>query len=179
VTVAEAAGAPHGLDLLERELAGLIGTRGPEVRASVRARDFQRFAIAAGDLNPIYFEDVAAKAAGYPSAVGPPVFVSGTMDWGHGPSLGELRSDGTGADRSSFLPLEGFRLMGGGQDLELRAPVVDGAELTVFSVLESVERKEGRSGAFLLLGLATTYADASGELLVLCRDTLIVREPEP
>lgn len=172
-------GAARGLDWLERELAGLVGTRGPEVRASVRARDFQRFAIAAGDLNPIYFDDNAARRAGYPAVVAPPAFVSGTMDWGHGPSLAELRADGTGADRSSWLPLEGFRLMGGGQDLELSAPVVDGTELVVSSVLESVERKEGRSGAFLLLGLATTYGDVSGEPLVLSRDTLIVREPEP
>ncbi len=172
------AGSSPGLDRLERELAELVGTRGPDVRASVQARDFQRFAIAAGDLNPIYFDDDAARAAGYPSAVAPPVFVSGTMDWGHGPSLDELRSDGTGADRSSWLPLEGFRLMGGGQDLELRAPVVDGTQIVSWSALESVERKEGRSGAFLLLGLTTTYTDANGEPLVLCRDTLIVREPE-
>ncbi len=176
--MAQKAARPRGLDWLEGKLAELIGTRGPEIRAHVRGRDFQRFAIAADDLNPIYFEDDAARQAGYPSAVAPPLFLSGTIDWGSGASLRELRADGTGGDRSSWLPLEGFRLMGGGQDLELRRPVVDGIELSASSVLESVERKEGRSGAFLLLVLVTTYAESDREPLVVCRDALIVREPE-
>jgi acyl dehydratase len=171
--------ADSGLGALREALLALVGTHGPETQGRVWSRDFRRFAIAVDDLDPIYFDDDAARAAGYPASVAPPVFLSATMDFGHGPALANLRPDGTGADRTSWLPLEGFRLMGGGQDLAFHRPVLDGTEVRVRSTLESVAEKEGRSGPFLLLGLRTTYRDGSDQPLVECDDTIIVREEEP
>jgi acyl dehydratase len=170
------ASAESGLGALRQALLDLVGTHGPEAHGRVWSRDFRRFAIAVDDPNPIYFDDDAARSAGYPASVAPPVFLSATMDFGHGPALGTLRPDGTGADRTSWLPLEGFRLMGGGQDLAFHRPVLDGTEVRVRSTLESVTQKEGRSGPFILLGLKTTYRDDDDQLLVECEDTIIVRE---
>ena len=172
------ASADSRLGALRGALLDLVGTHGPETGGRVWSRDFRRFAIAVDDLDPIYFDDDAAVAAGYPASVAPPVFLSATMDFGHGPALASLRPDGTGADRTSWLPLEGFRLMGGGQDLAFHRPVLDGTEVRVRSTLESVTEKEGRSGPFLLLGLRTTYRDEHGRPLVECDDTIIVREEE-
>lgn len=172
------ASAEAGVGALRRALLAFVGTHGPETRARVWSRDFRRFAIAVDDLDPIYFDDDAARAAGYPASVAPPVFLSATMDFGHGPALANLRPDGTGADRTSWLPLEGFRLMGGGQDLAFHRPVLEGTEVRVRSTLESVTEKEGRSGSFLLLGLKTIYRDENGEALVECEDTIIVREEQ-
>jgi hydroxyacyl-ACP dehydratase HTD2-like protein with hotdog domain len=145
-------------------LRGLIGTTGPELRATVRARDFERFAVAVGidrsDADP---------------AVAPLLFAPAIQDWDAGPALSELRADGTGADRTSFLPLEGFRLMGGGQELEFHAPVRDGTELRIRSTLDGVELKHGRSGDLVILALTTVYADEQGQPLITCRDTTLVR----
>src|SRR5262249_44520808 len=132
------ASAESGLGPLRKALLALVGTHGPETHGRVSSRDFRRFAIAVDDLDPIYFDYDAARAAGYPSSVATPVFLSATMDFGHGPALAHLRPDGTGADRTSWLPLEGFRLMGGGQDLAFHSPVLDGADVRVRSTLESV-----------------------------------------
>jgi acyl dehydratase len=172
------ASAESGLGPLRDALLALVGTHGPETHGRVSSRDFRRFAIAVDDLDPIYFDDDAARAAGYPASVAPPVFLSATMDFGHGPALASLRPDGTGADRTSWLPLAGFRLMGGGQDLAFHRPVLDGTEVSARSTLEGVAEKEGRSGPFLLLALKTTYRDANDQLLVECDDTIIVRHEE-
>jgi hydroxyacyl-ACP dehydratase HTD2-like protein with hotdog domain len=141
-----------------------IGASGPELRARVDRRDFERFEVATGVEAP----EVAPDAA-------PLLFVSAIQDWGAGPPLGELRPDGTGADRTSFLPLEGHRLMGGGQELEFHAPVVDGTELRIRSTLEDVVLKHGRSGDLTILTLKTVYTDEQGRALVTCRDTTLVR----
>jgi hydroxyacyl-ACP dehydratase HTD2-like protein with hotdog domain len=141
-----------------------IGASGPELRARVDRRDFERFEVATGVESP----------DGEP-AVAPPLFVSAIQDWGAGPALGGLRADGTGADRTSFLPLEGYRLMGGGQELEFHAPVIDGTELRIRSTLEDVVLKHGRSGDLTILTLKTVYTDEQGLALVTCRDTTLVR----
>jgi len=41
----------------------------------IRKEAFQRFGIAADNLNPIFFEPEAAKAAGYSDVVAPPLFL--------------------------------------------------------------------------------------------------------
>lgn len=157
------------------KLRALIGTEGPTTRARVRGRDFARFARAADDANPIYVDDEAARAAGYPAAVAPPVFLSSVQEWGVGLPQREMRPDGTGSERTGWLPLDGLRLMGGGQDLELHKPAFDGDELVITCRLDDVTLKNGRSGPLLLLALTTTYRDAAGEAVVTCRETPIVR----
>ncbi|GAA4236187.1 hypothetical protein GCM10022254_45200 [Actinomadura meridiana] len=156
-------------------LRPLIGTSGPPTRGHVDRRDFARFALAAGDPNPIYQDDVAAQGAGHPAAIAPPVFVSSVQEWGIGKPMAGLRADGTGSERTGWLPLDGLRLMGGGQDLELHEPVLDGTELTITCVLEDVVLKHGRSGPFLLLSLVTTYRKPDGTVVVTCRENPIAR----
>lgn len=163
------------LDAVYERLRALIGTVGPEAKVRVDRRDFARFAIAADDLNPIYFDDAAARAAGYEEAIAPPVFVSSVQEWGAGLPQHELRPDGTGSERTSWLPLDGLRLMGGGQDLELHRPVSDGTELSISCRLDDVTLKQGRSGPLLILSLTTTYRDEHGEPVVTCRETPLAR----
>ena len=49
----------------------VVGTRS----GVVFEKEAQRFAAAVGDLNPIYFDDEAAKAQGYKGIVAPPMFL--------------------------------------------------------------------------------------------------------
>src|SRR3954449_6517646 len=48
---------------------------GPPVSAVVTRREAQRYARSVGDLDPVYFDEGAARAAGYDGLVAPPTFV--------------------------------------------------------------------------------------------------------
>jgi acyl dehydratase len=139
------------------------------------AREFQRFAIACGETNPVYYDDVAARSAGFPAAIAPPLYLSSVTNWGAGPSLSELRQDGSGHSDTRDLPLDGLRLMGCGQELEFHAPVTDGTEVSVESYLSSAELKEGTSGPLLILKTTRRYLDSSGSPVAVCTETVIAR----
>jgi acyl dehydratase len=141
----------------------------------VRAEAFQRFAVAADNLNPVFFEAETARAAGYPDAVAPPLYLSSVRAWTTGPPQDSLRPDGTTSREFAFLPLEGMRIMGGGQDLELHAPVTDGMRVSMELRLEGVELKQGRSGDLLLIKVTQIYRDDADRPLVTCRETFIAR----
>jgi hypothetical protein len=68
-----------------------------------------------------------------------------------------------------------MRIMGGGQDLELHAPVTDGTRVSMELRLDGVELKQGRSGDLLLIKVTQIYRDAAGRPLVTCRETFIAR----
>jgi acyl dehydratase len=141
----------------------------------VRVHDFQRFAIAADNLNPIFFDEGAARAAGYPGAIAPPLLLSAVRNWQAGPPNDALRPDGTTSGEFGFLPLEGMRIMGGGQDLDFHAPVTDGTRVSMELRLDGVELKQGRSGPLLLIRITQTYRDDANQPLITCRETFIAR----
>jgi len=158
-----------------RDLGRMIGRKGPELRASVSARDIARFAVASGDPSAIYRSETEARAAGYEGIPCPPLLLTSVLEWGAGPALGELRADGTGVGREGWLPLEGLRLMGGGQDLDLHRPLLADTGFVAEPVLTGVERKQGGSGDLILLTIETGFRTVAGEPLVTCRETLIAR----
>lgn len=139
------------------------------------ARDFQRFAHASGDTNPRYLDDAAARAEGLPAAVAPPLYLSAVMGWDAGPPEVDLRADGTGKTETVGLPLEGLRLMGAGQDIELHHDVLDGMDVVAHISLDGVDLKQGRSGTLLLLRVLRRYVDGSGREVATCRESFIAR----
>ncbi len=141
----------------------------------MRAKDFQRFAVASGDPNPVFFDDEAAKRYGNPGALAPPLYLSSIIGWGVGPPEESLRPDGSAGDDAASLPLEGLRLMGAGQALEFFEPVTDGTEVVMERIVEAVDLKEGKSGALILVRLTKRYLGADGRLLLVCRETFIGR----
>src|SRR5690606_14269062 len=93
----------------------------------------------------------ADTATGLDGEPAPALFLPSVQELGTGAGTGRLRTDGTGTDRTSFLALEGFRLMGGGQDLTFHRPFFGDEEVTVQTTLEDVVLKNGRSGELILL----------------------------
>jgi hypothetical protein len=156
------------LAIAHEQLRRLIGASGPASTGTISIRDIERFVTASGDELP-----TSNRADGRLPA--PPLMVSSTIEWGAGPRLGDLRTDGTGVGREAWLPLEGLRLMGGGQDLTFHAVVLSGEAITATPRLEDVELKRGSSGELLLLTITTVFADDAGNALVTCRETLIAR----
>lgn len=141
----------------------------------VRARDFQRLAVAAGDMNPEYFDESAAREAGHASLVAPLLYLTAVLGWEAGPAESELLPDGNARDPLGAVPVDGLRLMGGGQQLTFFEPVVSGMDVTMEVVVDDVELKEGRAGRMLLLRVCRRYVDERNLLLLECRETFIGR----
>ena len=146
---------------------GMAFTTGP-----IRALDFQRFAVAVGDLNPIYFDRAAAQAAGYADVVAPPNYVTAVLSWEPGPVEAQMQLDGTAG---RFPPeLQGKRAMGGGQELVLAGPVYDGDTLSATTrLIESTRKRSSKGEALHIAVMQTDYRNQRGELVISCKVTVL------
>jgi acyl dehydratase len=149
----------------------LIGQELARNSGRVSRREFQRWAAAVGDRNPLYFDVDYARAAGYPDVIAPPMFVQyvtqGVMD------LEALRVDGIPAAGGLPLPRCPKR-MTGGEELVIHAPLFDGDEITAVRTVENIEEKYGRSGRFVLVTSRVTY-ERRGETVAVNHSTMIAR----
>ncbi len=151
-----------------------IAKRPERVReiGAITALMFQRYAIAVGDLNPIYFDAVAARAAGHPGIVAPPNFLTSVLGWDAGPTEGDLLEDGT--ERAVLVPeIEGLRLMGGGHELTFGQPVRPGDIVTARRKLVDLYQREAKFGLLTFAISDIVYTNQRGDHLVTCRETVI------
>jgi acyl dehydratase len=146
---------------------------GEPVSAVVTRREAQRYARAVGDLSPIYFDEAAARAAGYDGLVAPPTFVGHAVV--EGATLDDLRIDGMWLDRGPRLRLSVSRSMFGGEEWEFRRPVLVGDTITAQRRLGAVEEKDGRSGPFVLIHYETTFTNQHGDVVAVSRLVGIAR----
>lgn len=162
------------MSLIPPETRALVGERlGEPASATIHAQDAERFAYAAGDTNPIYLDDAAARAAGYRARVVPPGF----LVWALEPPrpLAALREDGLWRDAGPPLRLRVSRVLYGGEEWEYRAPVYAGDSIRAETRLASLEEKAGGSGPFVLMTTETTYTNQASEIVAIARGRRIVR----
>ena len=162
------------MGLIPPETRALVGQRlGEPVRATLHAREAERFAFAAGDTNPIYFDEAAARAAGHRTRVVPP----GLLVWALEPPrpLAALREDGLWRDAGPPLRLGVSRVLYGGEEWEYRGAVYAGDTITAETRLAALEEKTGASGPFVLITTETTYTNQSGEVVAVARGLRIAR----
>ncbi len=138
----------------------LIGREGEPVVHEVEKGAIRRFAEALGDPNPIYVDELAAKAAGYPSLVAPPTF-----------PIALVAND---RFRHS-LDLGTRSMLHGDQQLEYARPVFAGDRITVTSRVADVQEKAGASGPMDVLAIEDEGRDDKGELVFRARATWILR----
>ena len=65
--------------------------------------------------------------------------------------------------------------MAGGETIRFYEPVYDGDVLTSVRVLEEIEEKHGRSGAFILVTSRTTYTREDGTTVAEAVSSMIAR----
>jgi acyl dehydratase len=160
--------------LIPEETLALVGELLEEpVTSTITAKESQRFALATGDLNPIYFDEAAAREAGYRGVVVPPIFLA----WALAPQrpLEDLRRDGLYRARGKRVRLSVKRVMFGGDEWEYLAPAYAGDTITATVRLESLEEKQGSSGPFVLQVTETRYTNQRGELVARARGRSIAR----
>jgi acyl dehydratase len=160
--------------LVPPETKAMVGQPlGDAVTAVVTRRESQRYARAVGDLSPIYFDEDAARAAGYDGLVAPPTFVGHVVV--EGSTLDDVRVDGSWAATGPKVRLGVARSMFGGEEWEFNGPVLVGDTITAQRRLGAVEEKVGRSGPFVLLHYETTFTNQRDEVVAVSRLVGIAR----
>jgi len=141
---------------------------------TISARDTQRFAIAIGDDNPVYFDDAYARSCGYRGIIAPPTYLAAVLGWEAGPAQEDLLPDGNDPDA---VPeeLKGMRLMGGGQDITFMTPLYPGDEIWSERNVVELFRKVGRSGSILFSIAEVRFFNQREETILICRETLMAR----
>jgi acyl dehydratase len=121
----------------------------------------RRFAEAIGETNPVYFEEAAARAAGYRSVVAPPTFPT------------SLRA---GSDlREGLMLSPGKHLLQAEQSFEYARPIVAGDKLMVRSKVAGIESRSTPSGPTDVVIIEDEGRDDAGELVYRSRQLWVVR----
>ena len=161
--------------LVPPETYALVGqAMGSPATATITRREAQRYARAVGDLDPRYFDEDAAAAAGYDGLLAPPTFVGHAVV--EGGALDDLREDGLWRDRNGLpIRLNVGRTMFGGEEWEFLAPVMVGDTITAQRRFGNVEEKDGRAGPFVLLHYETTFTNQHDDVVAVSRLVGIAR----
>ena len=120
------------------------------------------FAKAIGETDPIYFDEAAAKAAGYASLLAPPTFIASLQAQSpdYFPVAGLLGFDETAA-------------LHGSQAYDYVLPICAGETVTLQDRIADIYEK--KNGALNFVVTETEVRNASGDVMALARETLVVR----
>jgi acyl dehydratase len=160
--------------LIDPESASRVGTVAGTATGEVNRRDWQRWAAAVGDPNPLWFDTEYARAQGYRDIICPPLYlqyaVLGVT------ALDGLRPDGsTGATSGSLAFPRAPRRMAGGESTTFFGPAYHRDEIDMVRTIESIAEKQGRSGRFVLVTWRTVYRNQRAELLAEATTSMIAR----
>lgn len=160
--------------LIDPDSMARVGSVVATAVGEVSRRDWQRWAAAVGDHNPLWFEPEYARAHGYRDIVCPPLYlqyaVLGVT------SLDELRPDGSsGATTGSLAFPRAPRRMAGGESTTFHAPAYHHDQVQPVRTIDSIVEKEGRSGRFVLVTWSAEYRNQGGELLAETTTSMIAR----
>jgi acyl dehydratase len=147
-----------------------------EELGEISASLIRRYAAAVGEENPLYSDAEHARAKGYTDILAPPNLLAAVINWGPGAGYERLREDGTEADTHlPGVPASGVRVMGGGEEMTFKLPVVAGTVVTRSTVLLDVSERESRQGPMLVVRYRDHYSDADGQSLLETVRTVLLR----
>ena len=151
----------------------LIGTEyvfiAPEEvgRASIR-----KFALAVGDLNPLYVSQEEAARGPHGDVVAPPTFICETTQY----YRGQVDDEGGFTDRLQ-LPL-GQQIRASNDYVFHRLLHPDDL-ITARWKIEDIYEREGRTGSLLFVVIDISYTNQRDELMAENRETMVYRQPAP
>lgn len=126
------------------------------------------FALAIGDLNPLYVNAEVAARGPYGGIVAPPTFVCETTPY----YQGDVDEEGGFTDRVR-LPLG--QTIRAGNDYTFHRLLRPSDIITARWKISDIYERQGRSGRLLFLVVDITYTNQHGELLAENRETLAYR----
>lgn len=129
---------------------------------TIEAGRLRFFAKAIGETDPIYFDEAAARAAGYSALPAPPTFLFGIeLDSG---SRFQMLSD-------MGVPLA--RILHGEQGFEYLLPLVAGDVVDVISTVSNIYEKKG--GLLEFVEVSSAILTSEGALAARLRTVTVVR----
>ena len=135
---------------LQAELKALEGPLGPPDSMPVEVLSIRRMALAVEDLDPIHYDEAAARARGYRGIVAPwPLLWLVFFNCREAPL------------KFSF----GKATLHGGDSYEFHEPLVAGDTVTVSAVVSETSVKQGKAGA---MGVVVTRREFRNQLGQLC-----------
>lgn len=137
----------------------LIGVENEPVFEEIEKGAIRKFARAIGDDNPIYLDEGAAKAKGYPSLMAPLTFPT---------TFREVEAEW-------YTKLDKSKLLHGEQEYQYFRRFFAGERLKCIEKLVDVYEKEGRNGKLTFIIRDKDGYDESDKLVFKERQTLVVR----
>ena len=172
-------------EVITPELRALVGVEGPVRTApSPLGRDaLRRFVQAAMEIDPIHWDDAAARAQGHDGVVAPPLYPLHAFPRPDGSPdpLAALDEDpewdGIELVEDGLPPLDVPlpRLLNGGVAAEVFALARIGDVISARSRYAELTERAGRSGPMVLVVVETDYRDQTGRMLLRTRTTMIAR----
>ena len=155
--------------LITEEMRAEIGKESAAWTCELDKTAIRMFARSVGHTDPVYYDEAAAKAAGYRSLpapagyLGTPVFHPSTSD----STFGGRRGAGPGPQPSR--PLK--RVLNGGTEIEYFDDICAGDVLTATSHLAELEERTGSIGEMLISTNKTVYKNQQGKVVAISTGT--------
>lgn len=150
--------------LITDEMRAEIGKESQPWTCEVDKTAIRIFARSVGHTDPIYYDEAAAKAAGYRGLVAPPGYLGTPVFDPNRPGRDMMRG---GAQPSR--PLK--RVLNGGTEIEYMDDICAGDVLTATSHLAAVEEREGSIGQMLISTNKTVYKNQDGKVVAISTGT--------
>ena len=151
--------------LITEEMRAAIGRESEPVTYEVDNTGCRQFARAVGYTDPIFYDETAAKAAGYRGIVAPPGFLGLAV-------IIPGRSQPRGPEAAGFQT-NLKRVLNGGTDYEYFEDVCSGDVLTGTMKSSDIQEREGKMGPMLIVSTETTYKNQAGKTVCIMRGGFI------
>jgi acyl dehydratase len=131
----------------------------------------RKFAMAVGDMNPLYLDGDFAAATRFGGIIAPPTLVCETCQY----LTGDVNEDGGFAQATMVNP--GGRLHRGGNDYRFFQPLRPDDIITATWRMAEAHWRQGRNGRLLFVITEISYTNQRREPLATNRETLIFQFP--
>jgi acyl dehydratase len=155
-------------EYISDEMLANVGKEGSPTTLEVDKTSIRMFARAVGYTDPVYYDEAAAKAAGYrslpcpPGYLGTPVFNPQRQSSGPGPmSFGPAPKK----------PLT--RLLNGGTQIEMLKDICAGDVLTSRGQLAEISETKGSLGTMVVMTNKTVYKNQNDETVAISTGTVL------
>lgn len=160
---------------LVNKVKSCIGDTSPPVSGHISRLMAQRYARAIGENNPLYLDPEHARAQGYTDVIVAPNFLPSYLDFSDGGDEQDLRPDGTPTEEMRWIPLDGVRIMGGGEEMVFHRPLVAGTDVVMDSALDDVTSRPSKGSLLMILKIRNSYRTADGESIMTSIRTVLGR----
>ena len=153
--------------LVTPEMQAQVGKESEPTTSEVDKTAIRIFARSVGHTDPIYYDEAAAKAAGYRGLVAPPGYLGTPV---FNPASQSRRGGGGmfGGPEPS-RPLK--RILNGGTEIEYFDDICAGDVLTSTSQVAGYEETKGSLGEMLITTNTTVYKNQDGKVVAISTGT--------